>query len=220
MSESKRVMIMAGGTGGHVFPALAVAEALRTAGYELDWLGTGRGIENEVVPKAGIRLHHLSVRGVRGTGPLTKVMAPGRLALALLQAVVVLRRSRPDAVLGMGGFASGPGGVAARLLGIPLVIHEQNAVCGTTNRWLAKIATRVLCAFDGVFPPSIEATVVGNPLRAKLMTVKPPSERGTGAHEPLRLLVLGGSQGALAINQMMPKALALLGPQGEILIGD
>lgn len=208
--STTQVMIMAGGTGGHVFPALAVAEALRREGYKVAWLGTGRGIENDVVPKADIHLHRLSVKGVRGKGPLAKLMAPGRLLLALAQALRILRRTRPAVVLGMGGFASGPGGIAARILGIPLVIHEQNAVAGTTNRWLAKFATRVLCGFSDVFPAEQSPVVVGNPLRSGVTSMPEPEQRGVGSHQPLRLLVLGGSQGAMAINEIMPAALALL----------
>ncbi|MCH8551335.1 MAG: undecaprenyldiphospho-muramoylpentapeptide beta-N-acetylglucosaminyltransferase [Natronospirillum sp.] len=209
MNESgTQVLIMAGGTGGHVFPGLAVAEALQQKGYRVSWLGTARGIENDVVPAAGLTLHHLSVAGVRGRGPVTKLLAPFRLCYALLQAWRLLRRLRPAVVLGMGGFAAGPGGLAARMLRIPLVIHEQNAVAGTTNRWLARVAKRRLCAFAGALPDRFEPQVVGNPIRSQLVAVAPPDERGTGDHKPLRLLILGGSQGALAINQLVPEALA------------
>lgn len=204
------VLIMAGGTGGHVFPALAVAHELQARGCRVDWLGTPRGIENRVVPAADLPLHHISVTGVRGLGPLTKLMAPFRLTLALLQALRILRRLQPDVVLGMGGFASGPGGLAAWLLRCPVVIHEQNAVAGTTNRWLARIARRCLCAFPGALPAQYRPEVVGNPLRAEVCALPGPDVRQTGRHSPLRLLVLGGSQGALALNQLLPPALARL----------
>lgn len=208
----KSVLIMAGGTGGHVFPALAVADALQAKGYRIDWLGTGRGIENRVVPAAGYPLHRLSVQGVRGKGPLAKLAAPVRLAYAILQALMLVLRLKPDAVLGMGGFASGPGGIAAWLLRKPLAVHEQNAVAGTTNRWLARVASRRLAAFDGALPGE-DVAVVGNPLRGAVTRVPGPEERGVGKHQPLRLLVLGGSQGALAINQRMPEALSMVAPE-------
>ncbi|HEY5719460.1 MAG TPA: glycosyltransferase, partial [Gammaproteobacteria bacterium] len=151
---SAAVVIMAGGTGGHVFPALAVAEGLRARGLTVSWLGTRRGLEAELVPAAGYEIDWLSIAGLRGNGLAGWLLAPLRLGVALLQAAGALRRRRPVAVLGMGGFASGPGGVAARLLAIPLVIHEQNAVAGLTNRWLARVAGRVLEAFPGTFPPA------------------------------------------------------------------
>lgn len=206
----KRIMVMAGGTGGHVFPALAVAKALRDQGHDVHWLGTGRGIENDVVPQAGFPLSRLTVQGVRGKGPLSKLMAPFRLVFALGQALSLVRGYRPHAVLGMGGFASGPGGIAAWLLRSPLIVHEQNAVAGTTNRWLAKVASARLTAFDRVFPENLHPQRVGNPLREDVTAVAPPEQRGVGTHRPLRLLVLGGSQGALAINQLVPAALATL----------
>lgn len=208
-APQRSVLIMAGGTGGHVFPALAVADELRAKGYRIEWLGTGRGIENRVVPAAGYPLHRLSVQGVRGKGPLAKLAAPVRLGYALVQALLLVLSLKPDAVLGMGGFASGPGGIAAWLLRKPLAVHEQNAVAGTTNRWLARVASRRLAAFGGALPGA-DVDVVGNPLRGAVTRVPGPEERGVGRNRPLRLLVLGGSQGALAINQRMPEALGLL----------
>ncbi len=210
-----RVLIMAGGTGGHVFPALAVAHALRHRGVSVAWVGTARGIENDVVPAAGFTLHHLDVGGVRGKGPWSKLTAPARLAHAVWQAVRLMRRWRPDAVLGMGGFAAGPGGVAARMLRRPLVIHEQNAVAGTTNRWLARWADQVLTAYPGVLTERSDVRVVGNPVRADLTELPPPAERNTGHHDPLRLLVLGGSQGALALNRLLPRAIGRLAPEQQ-----
>lgn len=204
---SAPVLITAGGTGGHVFPALAVAEQLRGAGVPVVWLGTRRGLEAELVPAAGIPVEWLSVVGLRGTGPGRLVTAPLMLVRALLQALAVLNRLRPRLVLGMGGFVSGPGGVAARLLGIPLLIHEQNAIAGTTNRWLARLAKRVLQALPDTFP---NAETVGNPVRATIAALPSPSERFASRHGPVRLLVLGGSQGARALNQLVPAALARL----------
>jgi UDP-N-acetylglucosamine--N-acetylmuramyl-(pentapeptide) pyrophosphoryl-undecaprenol N-acetylglucosamine transferase len=202
------VMIMAGGTGGHVFPALAVAEQLRIEGANLAWLGTARGIENRLVPEADIPLHFLRVEGVRGRGILGLIKAPFLIVYAVMQALQVMRRERPDVVLGFGGFASGPGGVAAYLLRKPLVIHEQNAVAGTTNRLLARIAKRVLAAFPGAFD---NASVVGNPVRSTIAALLEPRARYRARADEkatLRLLVLGGSLGAKAINELVPEALA------------
>lgn len=211
----QKVVIMAGGTGGHVFPALAVARELVAQGVAVSWLGTARGIESTLVPEAGFTLHCLKIEGVRGKGVGSLLKAPFLLLGAVAQAVTVLRAETPDVVLGLGGFASGPGGLAARLLGIPLVIHEQNAVAGTTNRWLAKIATRVMQAFPGSLP---RGETVGNPVRAEIAAVAAPAERLSAADQPLRLLVLGGSLGAQALNQLMPEAVAKLVADGRVLV--
>lgn len=205
-----RVLIMAGGTGGHVFPALAVAQHLRMHGAQVAWLGTRRGLESDVVPKAGIELHFLSIGGLRGKGVLTLLLAPFKLLLAVSQAVLIVSRYRPSVVLGLGGFVTGPGGVGAWLLRKPLVIHEQNALPGMTNRWLARIAARVLEAFPGAFPANIGALTTGNPLRAEIVALLPPPQRFAARDGKLRLLVLGGSLGAQALNSAVPAALALL----------
>ncbi|WLD58977.1 undecaprenyldiphospho-muramoylpentapeptide beta-N-acetylglucosaminyltransferase [Salinispirillum sp. LH 10-3-1] len=207
-----RVLIMAGGTGGHVFPGLAVADRMRDLGYEINWLGTGRGIENDLVPAAGYPLHQLTVTGVRGSSAVARLLAPFRIAQSVWQAMRTLRHFKPDVVLGFGGYASGPGGVAARLLRIPLVIHEQNAVAGTTNKLLSRIANSVLCGFPNAFGPAVQCTVVGNPVRASLGEIDSPTARGLAMQTPFRLLILGGSQGAQAINEMVPEALSLLSP--------
>lgn len=212
------VIIMAGGTGGHVFPALAVAEQLRARGAELNWLGTARGIENTLVPAANIPLNRISVEGVRGRGLLGLLKAPFLISKAIIQARRIIRAANADVVIGFGGFASGPGGVAARLLGIPLVIHEQNAIAGTTNRLLLRIATRVLAAFDGAFEHSasrkkntLPVMVVGNPVRASIASLAAVNERyNARAQTPINVLVLGGSLGAKAINELVPDALALV----------
>lgn len=206
MTHSKpiNVVVMAGGTGGHVFPALAVAEKLRQRGATLSWLGTAKGIEARLVPAADITLHCLTIEGVRGKGWLTMLKAPFLLMGAVWQARKILRAQQADVVLGLGGFASGPGGVAAWLLGIPVVIHEQNAVAGTTNRWLARLASRVLEAFPGSLPNAIH---VGNPVRDSIGRVAPLT---IDEAAPLKLLVLGGSLGALALNEMLPEAIAKL----------
>ncbi len=203
----KTVLVMAGGTGGHVFPALAVAHELRRRGIGVTWLGTRRGIEAELVPANDFAIEYIEVSGLRGKGLAAKLTAPVQLVRALGQALAVVRRYRPDAVLGLGGFASGPGGVAARLLGRPLVIHEQNAIAGTTNRILARIANRVMVAFPGALA---NGDYCGNPVRVEIAALPAPAERGVGQHRPPRLLVLGGSLGALAINRMVPEALALM----------
>jgi len=213
MAETKRqrrVLIMAGGTGGHVFPALATADELRAQGVAVEWLGTAAGIEADVVPKAGIRLHCIEVQGVRGKGRLRQLLAPFGLLLALWQAFRVLRQVRPDAVLGMGGFASGPGGLVAWLLRKPLLIHEQNAVAGTTNRILARFASRVLQAFPGAFKGKDRGPVIGNPVRGPILRLAAPEQRFVGRQGPLRLLVVGGSLGAQAINELLPQTLAQL----------
>ncbi|WP_347330805.1 undecaprenyldiphospho-muramoylpentapeptide beta-N-acetylglucosaminyltransferase [Marinimicrobium locisalis] len=203
-----KALIMAGGTGGHVFPALAVARELQSRGLALAWLGTAKGIEARLVPEADIPLHYLSVQGVRGRGLIGLVKAPFLILLAVVQALNVVRRFNPDVVVGFGGFASGPGGIAARLAGRALVVHEQNAIPGTTNRYLAPLAARVLTAFPTGLKKAIE---VGNPVRREVTALAPPGERfGKREGQRPRLLVLGGSLGAKAINEHVPEALSRL----------
>ncbi len=216
--SGRPILVMAGGTGGHVYPALAVAQAIRQQSQEVVWLGTRRGLEARVVPEAGIDIEWVSVHGLRGKGLITLLAAPFRLCFALLQSLRVVARHRPAAVLGMGGFVSGPGGVAAWLLRRPLVIHEQNAVAGLTNRLLARLARVVLQAFPGSFPANVDSETVGNPVRSDIAAIPPPSERYASHDGPLRLLVLGGSQGALALNRIVPSALALLPQQIRPLV--
>ena len=208
------VIIMAGGTGGHVFPALALARALREREREVIWLGTRRGIEARVVPAEGIPVEWLSIGGLRGKGALTLLAAPVRLARALAEALSVMRRHRPDVVVGLGGFVSGPGGVAAWLCRRPLVIHEQNAIAGFTNRCLARLARRVLTAFPAVFPPRAGAIEIGNPVRADIAALAPPSERFATRDGAVRVLVVGGSLGAARLNASLPVAFAALARAG------
>ncbi len=208
------VLILAGGTGGHVFPALAVAEVLAERGVPVVWFGTRRGLESRVVPAAGFALEYLPVRGLRGRRWLDAVTAPFMLVRAVVAAVAGVRRHRPRAVLGMGGYVSGPGALAARLLRVPLLIHEQNAVPGMTNRWLARLATRVLTGFDGPFPGAPQAQFVGNPVRRAIGRIPEPGQRWAGREGPLRLLVVGGSLGARALNERIPAALGRL-PEGS-----
>lgn len=204
-----RILIMAGGTGGHVFPALAVAHELKARGAEVSWLGTRRGLEAEVVPAAGLPIDYISIAGLRGKGMAGWLLAPWRLSVALMQALRVLSRRRPTAVLGMGGFVTGPGGVAAKLSGLPLIIHEQNAIAGLTNRLLARIADQVLEAFPGaVGGEKVQHT--GNPIRSDIVQLADPAERYAMRQGPIRLFVLGGSLGAMVFNETLPKALALL----------
>jgi UDP-N-acetylglucosamine--N-acetylmuramyl-(pentapeptide) pyrophosphoryl-undecaprenol N-acetylglucosamine transferase len=207
------ILIMAGGTGGHVFPALAVARALRGRNETVVWLGSPQGIEARIVPQEGIPLETIRVSGLRRKGGLALLAAPWRLLVALADALRVVRRRRPKAVLGMGGFASGPGGLAAWLLGRPLAIHEQNAVAGLTNRLLAGLAREVLEAFPGSFSAGRKARVTGNPVRADIAALPDPRERLAGRGGALRILVLGGSQGARVLNENVPPAIALL-PSG------
>lgn len=204
----KRIVIMAGGTGGHVFPALAVARALISAGHCVTWIGTEKGLESRIVPNAGIELDGLSVSGVRGTGMMAKIKAPWMLLTACAQALRILRQRKPDAVLGMGGFVAGPGALMAKILGIPLMIHEQNSIPGTTNRLLARFANRVFQAFPNSFAAQIGAIVTGNPLRESFqqLTLKPVWHGERNVH----ILVVGGSQGAKALNETAPQALAEL----------
>ena len=204
------VLIMAGGTGGHVFPALAVARALRGRNEQVVWLGTRKGLEAELIPAEGIPLEWIRVSGLRGKGWLSWLLAPAKIAVALFDALGVLLRRRPKVVLGMGGFAAGPGGFAAWLLRKPLVIHEQNSIAGLTNRLLAGMAREVLEAFPGSFSSSVKTRVVGNPVRAEIVSLTEPAQRLAQHRGPLRVLVLGGSQGAQVLNEAVPRAVALL----------
>lgn len=201
---NKRIVIMAGGTGGHVFPALAVAESLIDKGWQVSWLGTKKGLESRVIPEQGIEIDWLSVAGVRGKGVLGKVTAVLLLLKACLQALRILRQRKPNVVLGMGGFVAGPGGLMAKLLAIPLIIHEQNRVPGTTNRLLAPMASRVLEAFPDSFNKKINAQFTGNPLRKSFLNGNSKSVKEKG----LNILIVGGSQGAQILNQVVPEAVA------------
>ena len=212
--RAPRIVIMAGGTGGHIFPGLAVAHALRARGAEVRWLGADGGMETRLVPPHGIAIDTLAVQGVRGKGVGTLLRAPLRILAAVRAAGAVLRRERPDAVVSFGGYAAGPGGIAARLAGIPLLVHEQNRAAGMTNKVLARVARQVLVGFPQTFA---KETHVGNPVRAEIAELAPPEARDFDHAGPLRLLVLGGSQGARALNEAVPQAVAALGTPVEIL---
>ncbi len=217
MSASERpVLIMAGGTGGHIFPGLAVARVLRARGIPVTWLGSDGGMETRLVPQHDIHIDTLAISGLRGKGKLALLTAPGRLLRAIRAAGILIRDRQPRAVIAFGGFASGPGGLAARLHGLPLLVHEQNRAPGLTNRILSRFARRVLTGFPGSFASGEEP--VGNPVRAEIAAIAPPQERLAGRSGPLRLLVLGGSQGARALNNAVPKALAALGSDVSVQV--
>jgi UDP-N-acetylglucosamine--N-acetylmuramyl-(pentapeptide) pyrophosphoryl-undecaprenol N-acetylglucosamine transferase len=216
-AANRTLMVMAGGTGGHVYPALAVADALRARGWDVFWLGTRAGLEARVVPAAGIVMVWVSMGGVRGKGVLKKLLLPVTLLVAFWQSLRAILQRRPDVVLGMGGYTAFPGGMMASLLNKPLVIHEQNSVGGLTNRILACLADRVLTAFPKVFTHAndkpipcrrVAAEWVGNPVRTDIAAASGASRAERSG--PLHLLVVGGSLGASALNDLVPKALALL----------
>lgn len=199
---------MAGGTGGHVYPGLAVADELKARGAEVIWLGTREGIESRLVPAAGIPVAWISISGLRGKSWLKRLLSPFRLTLAVLQAIQIFLRHRPMAVLGMGGFVAGPGGLVTWLLRKPLLVHEQNAVVGMTNRLLAPMADRVFEAFPGSFPRRYRAVSVGNPVRADIYNLDQPNIRLLNRNHKLRLLVVGGSLGANVFNRLIPDLMA------------
>ena len=206
MRSVQPILIMAGGTGGHVFPALAVADELRARGVPVIWLGTKAGIEARLVPQAGYPIEWLNITGWRGKGVLNTLLAPARLIMACYQALKVLLKRKPCAVLGMGGFASGPGGLMAWLLRKPLLIHEQNAVAGLTNRLLSIVAHEVMEAFPGALGK--KATYVGNPVRKDIIELPSPAQRLAGRDGALRVLVIGGSLGAVKLNELVPEAVS------------
>ncbi len=211
--KQKRLMVMAGGTGGHVFPALAVAHRLIEIGWQVRWLGTSDRMEADLVPKHGIEIDFISISGLKGKGLKALFMSPYKIIKATLQARKILKQYQPDVVLGMGGYVSGPGGLAAWLCGIPVIVHEQNGVAGLTNKALSCIATRVLQAFPGAFK---KADIVGNPVRNDVLTLPAPKQRLTSRHGPLHILVMGGSQGARILNQTLPAVIAQLGEQATV----
>ncbi|CAQ80328.1 undecaprenyldiphospho-muramoylpentapeptide beta-N-acetylglucosaminyltransferase [Aliivibrio salmonicida] len=212
-NKNKRLLVMAGGTGGHVFPGLAVAKQLQSEGWEIRWLGTEDRMEADLVPKHGIEIDFIKVKGLRGQGLKKLLIAPFQIIGAILQAKKHIQAWQPDVVLGMGGYVSGPGGIAAWLSGIPVVLHEQNAVAGLTNQWLSKIAKRVFQAFPGAFP---NADVVGNPVREDVCQLPHPSERFAERNGPIRVLIMGGSQGARILNATLPEVLPKLNHSVEI----
>lgn len=204
------VLIMAAGTGGHVFPALAVAEQLRASGVQVHWLATPAGMEHRLVQPSGIPIYPIDIQGIRGNGIKRLLMAPFKILKATLAAMRLMRTLNIDAVAGFGGYVAGPGGLAARLLGIPLVIHEQNAVAGMTNTQLARIAHKILQAFPETFANSDKVSTTGNPVRQAIVDVPMPAQRYAQRNGAFQILVIGGSLGAQALNRQIPAALAQL----------
>ncbi len=210
VNVTRTMMVMAGGTGGHIFPALAVADVLRSRGWRVVWLGARGGMEERLVPARGYAAEWIRFGGVRGKGWLRKLLLPAALLVAFWQSAGALFRHRPDVVLGMGGYAAFPGGMMAALFGKPLLIHEQNAIPGLANRVLAGVADRVLSAFPDAFEGRVDVIWSGNPVRREIVELAPPEARFAGRSGPLRLLVVGGSLGAKALNEIVPQALGLL----------
>ena len=211
----KTLMVMAGGTGGHIFPGIAVAEELRAQGWRIVWMGNPDGMEARIVPQRGYETAWVRFGALRGKGLLRKLLLPVNLLSGFWQALRALRRVQPDVVLGMGGYITFPGGMMASLLGRPLVLHEQNSVAGLANRVLAKVADRVLSGFPEVMD---NAEWLGNPVRADITAVLPPTERYAGRSGPLRVLVVGGSLGSAALNETVPQALARLEPEARPIV--
>jgi UDP-N-acetylglucosamine--N-acetylmuramyl-(pentapeptide) pyrophosphoryl-undecaprenol N-acetylglucosamine transferase len=211
MSVPRCALVMAGGTGGHIFPGLAVAEALRERAWRVHWLGAPGSMESQLVPPRGFAFEAIEFSGVRGKGLKTLALLPLRLAKAFVQSVGVVRRVKPDVVIGLGGYITFPAGIASALLGKPLVLHEQNSIAGMANKVLAALARRVFTAFPNVLD---KGEWVGNPLRAAFLSQPQPAQRFASRTGPLRVLVVGGSLGAKALNDIVPKALALL-PEAE-----
>lgn len=212
-TKPQRVMMMAAGTGGHVFPALAVAKQLQQQGIEVSWLATPNGMENRLLKNHSIPIYHIDIQGVRGNGVVRKILAPFKILKATLSAMRYMKKLKIDAVAGFGGYVAGPGGLAARALGIPVLIHEQNAIAGFTNTQLSRIAKTVCQAFPNTFPQSTKIVTTGNPVRQEITEILNPSWRyqeRARAEMPLQILIVGGSLGAKALNETIPEALKQL----------
>lgn len=206
--NAKTFMVMAGGTGGHIFPALAVAQELQAQGHRIVWLGSEGAMETRLVPQYNIPLETLSIKGIRGNGIKRKLLLPFTLVKTIAAARRIIRRYNVDAVIGFGGFVSFPGGIAARLCGLPLIVHEQNAIAGLSNKVLSHFASQVMYAFPQVF--TNQNGLVGNPVRADIAALTPPAQRFAGRQGVLNILVVGGSLGADILNKVVPQAMALL----------
>ena len=213
---AKTLLVMAGGTGGHIFPGIAVADELKAIGWKIHWLGTADRMEANIVPEHGYDISFINISGLRGKNLLATFVIPFKLIRSLIQARRVIKAVKPDVVLGMGGYASAPGGLAAWLSKIPLIVHEQNAAAGLSNRLLARIASKVCCAFPNAFSSDIDAEVVGNPLRASIgqqVTVSDNLEKSEESYK--NILVVGGSLGAQVLNNVMPNSFKLLSGSDE-----
>jgi UDP-N-acetylglucosamine--N-acetylmuramyl-(pentapeptide) pyrophosphoryl-undecaprenol N-acetylglucosamine transferase len=210
----RTLLIMAGGTGGHIFPGLAVAEQARAAGWQVVWMGARGGMEERLVPRHGYSTAWIRARAARGKGLLQKLLLPANLLFSFWESARHIRRIRPDVVLGLGGYVAFPGGMMASLLGKPLALHEQNAIAGLANKVLAGVSDKVMVAFPDALS---KAEWTGNPVRADIASIAPPEERFRGRQGPLRILVVGGSLGAQALNEAMPRALALLGERPSVV---
>lgn len=209
----KKVLIMAGGTGGHIFPGLALANYLKEKDVEVHWLGTTQGLESRLIPQNKIPLHLININGLRGKGIKILLVAPWRLSKAFWQSFKILRAIKPDVIIGMGGYVAGPGGIASWCLGLPLVIHEQNAKPGFTNKILAYFSKKILEGFSQTFHETKKVIVTGNPVRFEIETLTPPIQRLVPYRTPFRLLILGGSLGAQAINMLIPQVLTKMAPE-------
>ena len=210
----KTILIMAGGTGGHIFPGLAVADEMRAAGWQVVWMGARGGMEERLVPPRGYRAEWIRARAARGKGLLQKLLLPTTLLVSFWESARCIRRIRPNVVLGLGGYVAFPGGMMASLLNRPLALHEQNAIAGLANRVLSGISDKVMVAFPGALR---NAEWTGNPVRAEIAALAPPEERLRARSGPLRILVVGGSLGAQALNEAMPKAIALLKDRPQVV---
>ncbi|MEB3753126.1 undecaprenyldiphospho-muramoylpentapeptide beta-N-acetylglucosaminyltransferase [Acinetobacter sp. MD2(2019)] len=212
-ANTKHILLMAAGTGGHVFPALAVARLLQQQGHRVSWLATPNGMENRLLKDQNIPMYHIDIQGVRGNGAVRKLLAPFKILKATLSAMAYMKKEKVDVVAGFGGYVAGPGGLAARALGIPVLIHEQNAVAGFTNLQLARIAKKICQAFPNTFPASDKVVTTGNPVRQEISEILSPAwryEQREIAQAPLQILIVGGSLGAQALNQNLPAALKAL----------
>lgn len=206
MAHSPTILIMAGGTGGHIFPGIAVAEHLKAQGWNIHWLGTAKRMEASLVPEHGFDISFINIAGVRNKNIIELIKTPFKLMQSVMQSMAIIRKVKPDVVLGFGGYASAPGGVAAWLMGKPLVLHEQNAVAGMSNRYLAKIARKVLSAFPGAFKGKVAHQVVGNPLRGDIVQLEQQIPEQPASSK--KVLVVGGSLGAKVLNETVPKAIS------------
>ncbi|MCU7938688.1 MAG: undecaprenyldiphospho-muramoylpentapeptide beta-N-acetylglucosaminyltransferase [gamma proteobacterium symbiont of Bathyaustriella thionipta] len=212
---NKTVLIMAGGTGGHIFPALATAQVLQDKGVHIEWLGTKKGLEARLVPEHHYSINYIEIGGLRGKGIKTLLLLPFKLVRAMFQTLGIYHKVKPDVILGMGGFVTGPGGIVGWLLRKPLVLHEQNAIAGLTNKLLFKFAKKVYAAFPGAFTETSKLMIIGNPVRKEITQLKSPEQRfkekwAEDSGKQLNILVIGGSLGATALNEKLPKTLAII----------